>query len=399
MDDGTRYEAPTRRKCVAYGGAVIGAGLLAGCTSDTDTDSPPAAEHTNRGSTSGSDASDDTSYSVELEPAGTVTFDSVPERWMAYFSTYGDMAIALGQLDGLAGLLFTENWPLAFYDALGVEVTFDGVPQLMGERGIDKEAFYAMDADVHLFDPNFIQLLDDTWSDADFESVAGNLGPIVGNNIRRRGDDWHEYRYYTLYEAFEKIAAVFQERERYDALADVHDTLLATIEERLPPAEERPTVGLLSINSDFENGAFYAYPIHDGNGHKQYRDLGMRGAFDDVIDGSYAEWDYEQLLDVDPDLLLFQYGFSHVSAEEFATRIDRLREDSLGRQLSAVQNGRLYRGGTSYQGPVINLMQTEIAAKQFYPSVFGDWRGLGETPEAEQLFDHQRVAEIIDGDR
>ncbi|TKX51765.1 ABC transporter substrate-binding protein, partial [Halorubrum sp. SP3] len=79
-------------------------------------------------------------------------------------------------------------------------------------------------------------------------------GPIVGNSIRRRGEDWHDYRYYSLYEAFEVVADVFQERERYEALKSVHDGLIADIESRLPDQAERPTVGLLSVNSDFENG-------------------------------------------------------------------------------------------------------------------------------------------------
>ena len=319
---------------------------------------------------------------------------------MAYFSTYGDMGIALGQIDGLQGLIYTENWPLAFFDHLpGVDVSFDGVTQFMGDGGIDKESFYEVDADVHLMDPNFISLLDDTWTDADYEEVATNVGPIVGNVIRRRGEDWHDYQYYSLYEAFETIADVFQERERYEALKSVHDGLIADIRSRLPEAEARPTVGLLSVNSDFENGAFYAYPVNDGNGHKQYRDVEMRGAFDDVIEGGYAEWDYEQILEVDPDALLFQYGFSHVSTEEFERRMDAMREDPVGQQLTAVRNDRLYRGGTSYQGPLINLFQTEAAAKQFYPDAFGEWEGIETLADPEaRLFDHQRVADIINGD-
>jgi iron complex transport system substrate-binding protein len=310
------------------------------------------------------------------------------------------MGIALGQLDGLQGLIFTENWPLGFFDHLpDVDVSFDGVAQLMGDGGIDKESFYELDADVHLMDPNFISLLDDTWTDADYEEVATNVGPIVGNSIRRRGEDWHDYRYYSLYEAFEVVADVFQERERYEALKSVHDGLIADIESRLPDQAERPTVGLLSVNSDFENGTFYAYPVNDGNGHKQYRDVEMRGAFDDAIEGGYAEWDYEQILEVDPDALLFQYGFSHVSAGEFERRMDAMREDPVGKQLTAVQNDRLYRGGTSYQGPLINLFQTEAAAKQFYPDAFGEWNGIETLSDPEaRLFDYRRVADIVNGD-
>ncbi|KAA9395964.1 ABC transporter substrate-binding protein [Haloarcula sp. CBA1130] len=403
-DNDTAADARTRRAYLKYGGAIISGGLLAGCTGDADSqstpvspdsDTPTAAETTD--STTTPTTAD--SYTVTMEPMGAVRFDSAPERWMAYFSTYGDMAIALGQFESLAGLIFTENWPMAFFDAVpDVNVTFDDIPQLMSEGGLDKEAFYEMDCDVHLFDPNFVQVLDDTWTTADFTEVASNIGPIIGNSIRRRTDDWHDYRYYSLYEAFELIADTFQEHERYAAFAEIHDSLLTEIDDRLPVEDKRPTVGLLSVNSDFEGGSFYAYPVNDGNGHKQYRDLGMRGAFDDVIDGSYAEWDYEQLLAADPDILLFQYGFSHVSTGEFEDRMATIREDPIGQQLSAVRNDRLYRGGTSYQGPIINLFQTEVAAKQFYPEVFGEWHGLGNTPEEEQLFDRQRVTDIVNGD-
>jgi iron complex transport system substrate-binding protein len=408
---------PTRRDYLTYGGVVIGGGLLAGCIGDsgsgstpessatptettpteTDTDPETAADSETASRTTSAESG---SYSVSMEPMGTVEFESVPERWMAYFSTYGDMGIALGQLDGLQGLIFTENWPLAFFEYLpDVEVSFEGVPQLMGEGGIDKESFYELDSDVHLMDPNFISILDDTWEEDDYEEVATNVGPIVGNTIRRRDEDWHDYRYYTLYEAFGRIAEVFQQRERYEALKTVHDGLVSDIRSNLPDEGNRPTVGLLSINSNFEKGSFYAYPVNEGNGHKQYRDVEMRGAFDDVIEGGYAEWDYEQILEVDPDALLFQYGFSHVSTEEFERRMDAMREDPVGKQLTAVRNDRLYRGGTSYQGPLINLFQTEAAAKQFYPETFGEWNGLDTLAnEEERLFDYQRVADVINGE-
>ena len=393
---------PTRRAYLKAGGGLLGAGLLAGCSGDggsgAQTDDSSGAETTQ--SETDTATPEDTSYTVEMEPMGEVTFESVPDDWMAYFSTYGDMAIALGQLDSLKSLIFTENWPLDLVNSIpDLDVSFDDTEQLFTEGAIDKEAFYEIDADVHLFDPNFIQLLDDSWTDADFDEVASNVGPIIGNSIRRRGDEWHDYRYYSLYEAFEKTAQVFQQRERYEALKSVHDSFIADLQSDLPPESERPEIGLLSVNSDFEEGSFYAYPVNDGNGHKQYRDLDIRGAFGSHIEGGYAQWDYEQLLEVDPDVLVFQYGFSHVTTQEFESRLQTMREDSLGSQLTAVQNDRLYRGGTSYQGPLTNLVQTEVAAKQFYPDTFGAWEGI-DTLEDESawLFDHARVGDIVAGD-
>lgn len=391
----------TRRRFLTGTGVALGA-TLAGCSGGGSggTGTPnDAASGELTASESESATATDAGYSVEMEPMGEVAFDAVPETWMAYFSNYGDMGVALGRLDALEALIYTDNWPVEFYEYLpGVDVDFGDVRQLHSEGSIDKEAFYEIDADVHLFDPNFIGRLDDSWEQADFDEVADNVGPIVGNSIRRRGEEWHDYEYYSLYDAFEVVADVFHERERYEALRSVHDEFVADVQADLPPEDERPTVGLLSVNSDFETGSFYVYPVHDGNGHKQYRDVGMRGAFDDHIDGSYGEWDYEQILDVDPDALLFQYGFSHVSTEEFEARVESMREDPVGQRLSAVENDRLYRGGTSYQGPIVNLFQTEIAAKQFYPETFGQWDGLETLADEEaRLFDHQRVADIVTG--
>jgi hypothetical protein len=63
-----------------------------------------------------------------------------------------------------------------------------------------------------------------------------------------------------------------------------------------------------------------------------------------------------------------------------------------------VKNDRFYPGGTAFQGPIFNLFQIEIAAKQIYPDEFGEFNGVGETPEDERLFDRQRVADIVNGD-
>ncbi|ELZ13327.1 ferrichrome-binding protein [Haloterrigena salina JCM 13891] len=381
-NDASKDGALTRRDYMTYGGAVVGGGLLAGCIGNGDGPSKS-----------------DGSYTVTMDPMGEVTFDEAPETWMSFLSTYGDMGIALGKADGLQGLWDPSNYPEFVYDYLpGVDVSLD-VPKIAGDSGFDKEVFYELDCDVHLVDPNWLGVLSDDWTDDDIDEISSQVAPFLGNYIRRRGDEWHDYRYYSLYEAFEIVADAFRESERYDAYRTVHDEMRSTIQSTLPPTDERPTVGLLSVNSDFEKGSFYAYPLQSGNNHKQYRDLEMQGAFDEHIDGSYANWDYEQLLEVDPDAIVFQYGLTHVSTEEFEALMETMRDDPTGTQLSAVQNDRLYRGGGSYQGPIVNLFQTEAAARQFYPDSFGEWNGL-ETlrDESLTLFDRQRIADIINGD-
>ena len=383
--DGSERDGATRRDVLRYGSAALAGGLLAGCTGSGDPATTPTETATGTPAGSTTTTSDGT-YSVTMEPMGTVTFDAVPDRWVSYFSTYGDMGVALGQADSLVGMFVTENYPTQFYDELGLDVDVEGLPQ-MNADGVDTEVFYELDADVHLIDPNMLVNWFD-WQESHVEEVATNVGPFLGNMIRRRGDAWHDYRYYTLYEAFEKVAAAFRERERYEAFRALHDPLVEDVQSRLPPDAERPEIGLLSVNSDFEKGSFWAYPIGESAGKKQYRDLGIADAFADVDRGGAFKLDYEGLLQYDPDVLVFHFGVSHSTEAEFEEKVARMEEDPVGSELSAVQNGRLFRGGTPYQGPILNLFQTELAARQFYPDEFGD----------EELFDRERVRAIVEGE-
>jgi hypothetical protein len=63
-----------------------------------------------------------------------------------------------------------------------------------------------------------------------------------------------------------------------------------------------------------------------------------------------------------------------------------------------VQNDRLYAGGDAFQGPIINIFQIELTAKQFYPDRFGAPPEPGNTSELGDMFDPQRVADIVNGD-
>ena len=331
------------------------------------------------------------SYTVEMAPMGTVAFDGAPDSWMAYFSTYGDMAIALGQADGMAGLVFTENWPRSFYDDLpGVDVSFDDVPQLMGDSGMDKEAFYELDADVHLFDPNFIQLLAEDWDDDDFDEVRTEIGPIVGNSIRRRGADWHDYRYYSLYDAFETVAAVVQERERFEAIKSMHDDLVAEVQSRLPAPDDRPNAALVFAGEQPEE--FTPYRL-SGNGanKEQFHTLGLSDAFAGTgVDGlsttDTGTIDYETLLEIDPDSLLLRYHRTGKRRSEFEDSVLAFMEDHpVGSQLTAVQDGNVFRGGPIYAGPLHNLFMIERYATGYFPERFDE----------DELFDRDRLARIV----
>jgi iron complex transport system substrate-binding protein len=391
--DDTAHGAPTRRDYVKYGGAVVGGGLLAGCTGDADSNATP--ETTETSSTEEGSEAADSSYTVTMEPVGTVEFESVPERWAAYDGAYADMAVALGQADGLTGIGGANRYYTSVYDELpGVE--FDRTPLEQYPEVRTKEEFYELDSDVHLYDPQMLVNWFD-WDQADVDEIADNVGPFVGNLIFRRSDEWHDYRYYTLYEAFERVATLFQERERFEAFAALHEEFIASIQTRLPPVEERPNA-LLTFDGTEEPEAFSPYRLKDkGTSKKQWLDLGVEDALagtdiENLSTTNRGKLDYETFLEIDPDVILVR-GQERKSAAEFReTILGYMREHPVGSELRAVQNGRVYRGGYLHQGPIHNLFLTERAAKQLYPDEFG------QVTSDEQLFDRQRVADIVNGD-
>ncbi|WP_126664517.1 ABC transporter substrate-binding protein [Haloterrigena salifodinae] len=380
-DDSTT-ETPTRRDTLKYGGALAAGTALAGCSEllgQSETDETPA----------------EGTYSVSMEPMGSVAFDEVPERWAAYDGGYADMAVALGQADGLAGVGGADRYYTYVYDELpDVTVDRDVIEQYPEVR--TKEEFYALESDVHLYDPQMLINWFD-WDEDDVNEIASTVAPFVGNLIFRRSDDWHDYRYYTLYEAFEKVAEVFQARARYEAFSELHTEFIASIQERLPPTDERPDVFLTFEGAD-EPEAFSPYRLDDaGTSKKQWRDLGVHDALtgtgtDNLSTTNRGKLDYENLLEIDPDVLLIR-GHERKSAAEFRdTVLDYMQSHPVGSELTAVQNGRVYRGGYLNQGPIHNLFLTERAAKQLFPDEFGAVTG------DDQLFDRQAVADIINGD-
>ncbi|WP_425492913.1 ABC transporter substrate-binding protein [Natrinema amylolyticum] len=320
---------------------------------------------------------------------GEVEFQEAPERWTALLPSYADMGFALGGGETL-GIQGHDRHATEAYDELpGVEYDVDGIREL-NDDGVDKEVFYEMAADIHFMEPN--QLINwYGWSEADVADIESATGPFLGNFIRRRSDDWHDYRYYDLYEAFELLAEVFRERERYEAFVDLHDEMLATIDERLPPAEARPAA-MLVYPADEPPTEFYPYRFDDGGvSTKQWRDLGLTDALVASDVGHYmgdgGTVDLETILEVDPDVLLVR-GQEGVSESAFRESIiEPLQDDAAASEVTAIQEEAVYNGGYLDQGPIINFYQTELAAKDIYPDAFAD----------ATLFDRERVANIVTG--
>ncbi|MFC7139648.1 ABC transporter substrate-binding protein [Halosimplex aquaticum] len=403
MSDG----GPTRREWLRYGSALVGGGLLAGCSEGESTDTPadggadqtatptdtPTAEPTATPTdtperTATADSAAETPYSVSIEPVGSVEFESVPETWVANNGSWADMGIALG-LEPPKGVWLTNRYHTQYYDEIpGVSVDKSDMVSLY-QDGVSKELFFELDADVHVFDPNFLMNRFKGWEESDVAEIREEVAPIFGNCIYAQHYPWHsDYRYYTLMEGFEKLAQVFKRTDRYEAFEAVHDEFQSNLAPVVPNQGERPAVAVLwGVGNEPEQ--YYPYVVGEGSGFKHLRDLKVRDALasTDIKDfhGSRAAIDLETLLEVDPEVLMLR-GYEAMDAGKFQdTVVSFLEDHQTASALTAVQNGDVYRAGGLYQGPITNMVLTERTANQLYGA------------DAE-LFDRERVAEIVAGD-
>ena len=423
----------SRRQWLRSGAVVLGGGLLAGCSSgsggeggnSTSGDAGAGTDATNgSGSNSGTDTSGAAgtaestqssgtsgSYSVSMAPAGEVSFDGVPEEVMVYSLYAADSMVAFGAGDAVNSLGFSAeaggNTLSAYYERLdGVSFDSSGLQQLNegGSSGISvsKELFYELDSDLHLIDPALVVSFDG-WSQSDVTEIQNNVAPWFGNNYSRDNTQppkpyRSDYQYYTLWEIAEKISRVFQQHERFQGLASIHDDLVQRIRSNLPPKSERPAVAELL----FMDGTFYPSKINSpGFGNAHVRPLQATDAFvaSDIEYGT--SYDFEQMLEVDPDVILHQYGIA--SYYDVGDIRNTLENDSVASNITAVQNDRVYPSGDPTQGPLMNLFQLEMTAKQLYPDRFGEWPDYTsgdpypEIPKGEQLFDRTKVANVVTG--
>ena len=401
--------ASTRRAFAKYGGAVALGGLLAGCTggesdspADDAEDSGPSDDGSG-GSSGEPDETGDGSYTASISPTGEVTFESPPETVFTRLTHHAGMAFALGKGEGVTALHAPD-----YYDGLwnqfverlpGVSLDWSG---LYSSWQPDKEKLYELDSDVHLADPAWITR-QDAWSRDDIDEIGERVSPWFGNSLSDRHQEptgeWADgYQYYGLWEQFEIVADAFRERERYEALAAVREELLATIDEGLPPESERPTAIMVAA-ADIEQ--IYAYTLSNpGFLTSHTRPLGPRDAFEGSVDSGTVV-DFETILEADPDVILYLGGFE--PGTDMAGRRAAFEEDPVGSEVTAVKNDRVHPQGARYQGPILNLFQLEMTAKQLYPEEFGAWPRYEEgpypaIPDDEQLFDRERVADVINGD-
>ncbi len=405
-EDDSGHEAPTRRDYVKYGGAVVWGGLLAGCSGQSDSGSTPDSTSTGEDSTgTNTSTPEDESYSVTMSPVGTVEFERPPETATVYDATWADVLVGLGHGDTVLSLGHPDFYYAGYYDQLdGVSFDTSGLASLYND-GLDKEQFYELDADVHHLDPVNIGYSSwSRWSMTDVEEIEENVGPFFANRLSRAHTDppaeyGGDYQFYSLWELTEKLGQVYREAERAAELRAIRDDLVAEIKEDLPSQSDRPSVGLLVFTPDQE--AFSPYRINaPGYGKAQYRPFEAADAFADS-DKTYAEnyegsYDVEGLLEVDPDVIIHNWDIE--PTDRTRAMRDFFADSPVAQELTAVQNDRVYVGGTPTQGPVMNIFQIEMTAKQLFPEQFGEWKGVGQHSPSERLFDRDRLANVINGE-
>jgi iron complex transport system substrate-binding protein len=398
-------DAPTRRQYLGYGSALALSGLLAGCTGDTDSGTESDATQTATATETGTAAATDTSYEVCMEPNGCHTLDSAPETFVVYHQGPVDMMLSLGQADSLVASGFPSTFPTEYYDQLpGVSADLSDVAPLAEDGTPDKELFYELDVDIHLVGHHpameYFGL-----DESDIAELESGVAPFHGSWMRRP-DYTDGHPYYGLYEGLDRYAEVFQTQARGDAFRELHDALVADITAELPPAEERPAVAYLN-NNYWDDGetVFVRDPTVPGYQTKPIRDLDLPSH--DAFAGRYPEdsnfirGDYELLLEVDPEMIVYHAGMNIVRDAETTFEsdiVEPLRTDPVAGEVTAIREGRVYPHHEFEQGPVINLFVTEQLAKALYPDTFGEPTGMEPVPEGERLFDRQRVADVISGE-
>ncbi|NEU58497.1 ABC transporter substrate-binding protein [Halorussus sp. MSC15.2] len=409
---GCSQVSSARRRFIAAGTSVALGGLLAGCTGEggsspdeTETQSETETQRQTESESETTTAAE--SYSVSMSPVGTVEFDTVPENVFTVFPQYADMAVALGRGDAVNSVYVPKMSGTTmnhYYHHLdGVSFDWKELSDPLN-GGLTKELLFELDSDVHLADPAWVST-QDNWDESDTEDIDSQVAPWFGNfysgTRASPPDGYQNYEYYDLWQLFGKVAEVFRERERYEALAAVHDTLVSSVQERLPPEDERPTAVRATLAGDGES--FYTYHLNKpGYWLADTRPLGANDAFaEQDWSDLWGTVDYETMLEADPDVILHLWGATpnYSMADTRAS----LEDHPVGSQLTAVKNDRVYASGMRYQGPIMNLFQIEMTAKQLYPDLFGEWPTYEdgdhypEIPEGEQLFDREKVASIVTG--
>jgi iron complex transport system substrate-binding protein len=89
-----------------------------------------------------------------------------------------------------------------------------------------------------------------------------------------------------------------------------------------------------------------------------------------------------------------------MSESDFQAKfVEPMQDHPVGSELTAVRNDRVLQGTYSESGPIGQLFDLELLAKQLYPEQFGDYEGRETflSSPSNTLFDRQRVLDIVNG--
>ena len=223
---------------------------------------------------------------------------------------------------------------------------------------------------------------------------------------------FEDYEVYSLWELSDKVAQVYKKQEVVAKIKAMSDKMAAEIQAKLPPKEKQPRVGLLFYGRNH----FTPYKLYNGGyGQAQYHVVQAQDAFDQLDcygNGMFQKAAkrssaagnatsisvttvLEALVACNPDVIIFPMAiYSGYNGAQFQELL-KLKDDMLAQKINAFKNGRVYVGGTFFQGPIYFLFQTEMAAKQIYPELFGPYRDDQKYPVEEQLFSRVELAKIL----
>ena len=346
------------------------------------------------------------SYPVTMEPAGTWFVRKTPENIVAYQAIEAEMAIALGKSQGLTGVFGKKNLQsLAdrYYKQIPrLTLPLASMQDFPFSDQLDRELFLGIDADVFLIDPR-LPVSGWGWTSEELAQVTNRVAPFFGNFIRYPRNDSYgpEYPAYTLEESLAIHARLFKAEKRKQYLLQFLDSLRFEIQSALPPKSARPTMILLAWGSDPAQGKFFLKNLERGGVETQhYQDLGISQAYDQKqFDlGKWGQTDYETLAKIDPDILIVNWGtILSENPEDFHKRfVKPMQEHPVGRRLKAIQNNRLLPGGSGEQGILTYFFQLEMAAKQLYPEIFGDWNWKAKPDSI--LWSREKLSRILAGE-
>lgn len=354
-----------------------------------------------------------------LEPCGKVVLKEEPKRIVTFNHNHNDMLETFGWGDRVIGTGYPKSFYYAFYKEIpnfNWEVRKENENlqffQYQPAGTFDKELFYKMNPDIIHIDPNRLGRMKG-WTMEDVEEIKQNIAPFFDNNATMLGDDavnrnWGVFSgqtYYTFEEYTRAFYKLYNQVEKGEALLSFIHEIEKTVQEKIKDVP-KPRLAILR----WKGNEITRVGINTGIEHLQYRTLQVRDAFKGqeykvlpkVEDKTIlmGRLDLEGLLSIDPDVIIMPYiiytfeNDNHIMSKPWETLLS-MKDDPIGQKLSAFKNNRVYPGGILMQGPIFYCFQLEMAAKQIYPEVFGEWHQDHKYSKDEELFDREKLSMLL----